>query len=411
MNGRLILALASRNVRRNLRRSLLTASSVLLCVALLILGIAWLNGVLQAIVGEFISLSGPVRVVTIDYARKERLLPLHLAVHDVAALRRELAPAAPGGVYPRIVFPALLIKGEDRNAPGIGRAMDAADGIANLQLGERVYAGAMFAAGSDEIVVGRLLAEELDLAVGDEVTMLGKGATDSIAAWNFQVAGLFDAGSGLLNRCYFVDLTVAQRVLDMEDQATELCLFGSPLVYRSALPPEIPAALARRPGLVAQHWLESGGFGAAFGIIKYVIGTIAAIVMFVAALGVLNTMMMAVMERKKELGVLLAQGAPPAMIVAMLLTEAIMLGLAGAFGGAALGSLAGYWLEVHGVTLGEAATRSVPIPIKDVIHADLTYAVVVTGFLLGLVVSIAGALLPAIRAVRIEPVEALRVDA
>lgn len=410
---RLLVAIARRNVRRNLRRSLLTAASILLCTALLILGFSWLNGVLGSIVGEFIALTGPVRVVDARYAAKERLLPLHLALHDAAALGRDLARFAPGGAFPRITFPAMLIKGESDNAAGIGRAIVAAD-APNLELGKRIYAGRVLQEGRDEIVVGKLLADELGLRVGDEVTLLGKGASDSIAAGNFTVAGLSDAGSSMLNRAFYVDLTVAQRLLDMEDQATEVALFGRPLIF-GGIPPGLAELLEGRSTgetrLVAQHWLVSGGFASAFAILKYVIGGIACIVLFVAALGVLNTMMMAVMERRKEIGVLLAQGTPLTFVVAMIVLEALVLGFAGSAGGAVLGSIAGYALEVHGVNLGEAATRSLPVPVKDVLHADWNLTIVAAGFLMGMLVSLAGALAPAVRAVRMDPARSLRIDA
>jgi putative ABC transport system permease protein len=411
MSLRLVLSLAARNLRRNTRRSLLTASSVLFCVALLILGISWLNGVLTSIVSDFIATTGPVRLLHREYARKERLLPLHLSIEGVAALRRDLRDAAPDGVHPRITFGAMLLKGEDRNAPGFGRGIETRDGLDHLKLGDRIYDGRMLREGSDDIVVGKLLAEELDLAVGEEITVLSKGASDSIAAGNYSVSGLFDAGSGMLNRAFYVDLASAQGILDMEDRATEIALFGPALVYRRELPPAAARVVASRPDLLAQHWLVSGGFASAFNVIKYVIGGVAGIVMFVSGLGVLNTMMMAVMERRRELGVLIAQGAPLTFVVAMILLEAILLGVAGASGGVLLGSAAAFALEVYGVNLGEAATRSMPIPVKDVIHADLTLAIVLGGFSMGLLVSAAGALGPALRATRIAPAEALRVDA
>lgn len=410
MKAPLVVRLALRNVTRNVRRSFLTGLSVLLCVSLLILGISWLNGVLGTIVSDFIALTGPIRVLHKEFAQRERLLPIHENVTGVSELRKALAPAAPGGVYPRITFGAMLLKGEDQNAPGIGRGILVEDGVKNLKIEEHLVAGRMMTSGHDEVVVGKLVADELHLEPGDEVTLLGKGATDSIAAANLEVAGIFDAKSGMLNRAFYLDLAVAQNILDMDDAATELALFGRPLLMRRAIPPAVTAALASRPELVAQHWLVSGGFGSAFTIIRYVIGTIALIVMFVSGLGVLNTMMMAVMERRKELGVLLAQGAPIGFVVGMIVLEALVLGVVGATGGAVLGSAAAYLLELKGVTLGDATTRSLPVPVKDVIHADVNVYIVTAGFVMGLFVSAAGALIPAVRAVRIEPAKTLRID-
>lgn len=415
MSASLLLSLAVRNLARNLRRSALTAVSVLLCVSLLIVGIAWLNGVLVSIMREFIATTGAIRIVHPEYSRKERLLPLHLSIENAEAMRAEVAEFAEGGAHPRITFGALLITDDDRSAPGIGRAIEVDDGLANLRIADRLYAGRMLAPPSegfgDEIVVGRLLAEELSLSLDDEVTMLGKGATDSIAAWSFKVVGLFDAGSGLLNRGYYIDLGTAQSALDMEGQATELTLFGASLVYERQIPSGIKRALQAHDDLVAEHWLTGGGFASVFDVMRWIIGTIAGIVMFVSALGVLNTMMMAVMERRKEFGVILAQGAPLRMLVAMVLLEAALVGFFGAAGGTAVGTWVAYMMEIHGIALGEQATRNLPIPVHDVIYADVTGTIVLIGFATGLVVSLVGAVLPALRAVRTDPADALRIDA
>ena len=411
MTIRLLLSIATRNVRRNLRRSLLTATSILLCVALLIFGISWLNGILFTIVSEFVSISGTVQITTTQYAAKSRLMPLHLSIPQAARIEGELRQAGFEAVYPRITFGGLLIRGEEDNAPGVGRAVLRQDAADNLDLEDRLYSGRLLDDDADEIVLGRLLADELAVSVGDEVTFLGTGATESIAAWNFEVVGLFDAGSGMVNRTFYVPLSVAQEVLDLSDQATSLALFAPDLLYRRELPAPLIEVMERHPDLEARHWLSPGGFGAVFGIMKYIIGTVAAIVMFVASLGVLNTMMMSVMERKRELGVLLAQGTPPIMVLLMLLLEAATLGLMGSSVGAGLGAALSLLLERTGIDLGEATTRSLPVPVNDVIHADVTPTIVLAGFAMGLIVSLAGALLPAWRALHIEPADALRIEA
>jgi len=406
-----LFAIAWRNLSRNRRRSFLTASSVFWCVAFLILGMSWLQGILVSVAKDLVASTGPLRITTVEYAKKERLMPLYLAVPDLSKVLRELDGSVSGGIFPRISFGGLLINEADRSAPGLGRGILRKDGTEHFRLPDRMVAGKMFQQGQDEIVVGKVLADDLDLQPGDRVTILTHGATDSVAAGNFTVAGVFEAKARLLNRFYYIPLERAQQILDMEDMATEISLFGAEIEYTADPPAAVETLLDSRSDLTFSHWLSSGPLSAVFRLVNVLIRGIAGIVMFVAAIGVLNTMMMAVMERRRELGLLLAQGAPPWFLVAMILLEAIFLGAMGGLLGTVAGSVGGYWFEIHGIALGEAATRNLPVPIADTIHGNMTMGVALTGFIMGLMVSLLGAILPAYRAIRITPSQAMRVDA
>jgi ABC-type antimicrobial peptide transport system permease subunit len=117
---------------------------------------------------------------------------------------------------------------------------------------------------------------------------------------------------------------------------------------------------------------------------------------------------MTVLERQKEIGVLLALGMKRGAVVRVFVLEALAFGLIGCLIGAVLGSLAAHGLAEHGIALGEGTTRKMFVPVASTVHALPTWGGLVFAVGVGLAVSILGALGPAVRASRVQPIEAMR---
>ena len=133
-----------------------------------------------------------------------------------------------------------------------------------------------------------------------------------------------------------------------------------------------------------------------------VFGAIGGIFVFITALGVLNTMLMSVLERTGEIGVLRAMGLRPAGVVIMFVVEALVIAAVGGAVGVAIGSLGGVWLEVHGLDLGDAMARMPStMPVNRVLRADWTPWVAELAFALGLVMALVGSVTPSLRAVAV----------
>ena len=129
-----------------------------------------------------------------------------------------------------------------------------------------------------------------------------------------------------------------------------------------------------------------------------------------AALAIFNTMSMSVLERTGEIGVMRAMGMSRPRALGLFLVESIFIGLLGSAFGVALGSAGAWYLQTYGVTLGEdvVAKMGSSFPIQATVYADLTLSTVATAVLLGILASVLGALLPALRASSIQPVLAMR---
>jgi|GEM_PF-289481 len=141
-----------------------------------------------------------------------------------------------------------------------------------------------------------------------------------------------------------------------------------------------------------------------FGLIGLIIGAIGGIVLFVAALGIINTMIMATYERTREIGVMRACGATRANIRNLFIFEAGLLG----FLGGVIGLILSYGLAKIGNSIGNQIAAAQSVPLNNIISFPLW--LIVSVIILTTVIGILAGLFPAIRASYLDPVEALRYE-
>ena len=140
------------------------------------------------------------------------------------------------------------------------------------------------------------------------------------------------------------------------------------------------------------------------------------IIMFIVALVILNTMLMAVMERYHEIGVIKALGFKNREVFSMILVEALYIGtigsvIGGIFGGALSAYLEKTGIDVTQLTGGLMEKIDLPVPyLGKVIYLDLTLSILVGSLIFGIFAALVAVLYPAIKSSRMQPVEAFRSE-
>ena len=406
---RWLVFLALRNVFRNRRRSALTALTVLLGTGLLTLGLSWLNGIMGMILGGATDMAGEVRVVTPEYSLREASLPLYENLDPIGPLVEAVESQIDGAeAHPLIRTGVTLTVGEELGE-NFGLLVAAGDDYFSgvMELDSGIVSGSYFAGERDEALLGRVIADQIGASAGDELVVLGQTQDGSPSPLKLRVQGIVNAGNAVADRQVYISLEMGQYLADFEDSATELLVYGGGLFGAGELAESL-GSLEALEGLEIQAWNQREPYSGIYTTVSFIFGVLAFIIVFVTALGVLNTMIMSVLERSAEVGVLRAMGLRRRGVVGMFLVEGLLIGIAGAAIGLAVGWVPSHLLEIHGITLGEGLTSKTGFPLASTVHANFTWGIACLSGVLGILTAVLGALIPALRAASIQPVDAMR---
>jgi len=406
-----LLRLAWRNTRRNTRRTLLTVAAVAVAVAASIFALAYVNGILDNMLDTYARTeSGHVRLRAEGYSKRERSLPLH---HNLPHLSETLAAlrAQPGvkEALPRIRT-MVLVDGVDANRPGLLLGVDLAREEGYLNPAAMVTAGRLPRAGYAELMVGRDFARKLEVGVGDTLTLLGQTSYRSLGGLRATVTGLATTGLGHLDATLLLtSLDQVQAMTDLPDATTEILVFADDFERADTLAAALARAVQPVLGSTVEvlSWKDQGPLIRMIETTKPLMGVVLFILLLMASLVIVNTMLMTVMERTQELGMLAALGMRRNNIVSLIVAEGAVIGLIGAVIGGVLATGVSIWLEHTGIDM-TAAARSTTMPFQGIVYPDWKLIYTLAGLFLGTLTAALAALYPAWRASRQKPAEALR---
>jgi putative ABC transport system permease protein len=408
-----LMKIAFRNLFRNSKRSLLTIFISMLAVACLVFGNSFLGGMFDNILSESIKFSGHIRLASLDYDIKERLMSLTGNVPEYEALKASLLkhPQVRQKVKTitgRLKFGAVIFKGEDTSKEGLGYGIEPQD-ITALDFKNITYQGRILDFNAkDELLIGRQLADSLKLNLGDEVTLLARTLYNSPYALNFRVVGFFDMQNSQLNKTFYISLANAQYLLDMEGRVSEVLIFGKTIDDTDRIMKDLREIKETRDYQL-KTWGEMG-MGPVFRVIVMIISLIIrGIFLVLAGLGIANTMLMAVFERRNEIGLLKSMGMREEEIVALFTFEGVFLGLVGTCLGLLVGGLGAHYIATEGIKIG-SSLEGIPFTIRNIIYGQFNVSIFIVAGLLGLAVAFLSSLLPSRSGARLNPTEALRKE-
>lgn len=389
---------------------------IMISVGAFLFMFSYFKGITGNMIEDSIKMTGHLSIQHPDYRLKERMLSLQVPVNDFSGIRNVLMSDKEGdldlkSVAGRIKFGGL-IDFQGKNEPGLGMAIEPAIEKDILRLEQSIVAGRNFSGDPRETVIGIKLADKLGIQPGDTITVLTRTAFYSMGAENLIVVGIIDLLSASLNRLFYIDLKTGQRLLDMDNQVTEIAIFLDPELEGNV--DQVKLELLRRLSgseyrneYAVWTWLEISPLKSFLPIINIVYLILIGILGTIAAFGIFNTMLMAVLERTREIGVLTAFGMKSMSVQSLFLSEGLIIGCLGGILGIIVGGYWAYYFETHGLTIGEIA-EGLPIPIRQTVYGDLRWWHVIISFALGLVMSLLASILPARKAARLQPNEALR---
>lgn len=402
--------LALRNVRRNVRRTVLTLLTILVGSGVIILMNAFAKGGHDQIVRDSVELSaGHVQIHEKGY-RENRTVDY--AIERNAALESYLSkdPRVAGWTV-RIHADALASYRSATSGAQIQGVDPEREKTASLFHTKILPGGRFLRTGdSNAAVIGSTLAKNLGVPVGEAITLISQGFDGSIAADRLDVVGVFSCG----NPEY--DGSLVLMPLSRADQTFSMNGFVHSYAVRAkeaGLTGELKRQLESFPGTIGREVL---GWDEMMPEISQYIslddasnGIFVGIIFIVVAFGILNTIQMSVFERTRELGVMLSIGTPPGQIVQMVLAESFIISLFGAVLGALAGWGASFYFTVHPLDMSEYAAEVAVYGISTIIYpADATALNISVTMAVTLTLGVLFSLPPALRASRLRAVDAIR---
>jgi len=278
-------------------------------------------------------------------------------------------------------------------------------------LHEKIRDGAYLTPGSHrEIVVGRKLAERLGVRLGEKIVVMAPAADGSLGSAALRVTGIFETDNDLLDRGVAVTtLAAARELLSMPREAATLAVRLSDIEAADSVAKTVGAKLTAPDQQVVTWKKLLPEVVQMLEMLDVNLVVILIVVFIVVALGVTNTLLMAVLERTREFGLQLALGTRPGLIVRTVLYESLVVGVLGLGAGLVLGSLIVGYFHTFGFDLAAyaAATRTIP-GMTSVVYPTPSFGNLWLPLSVLLVTSVIAAIYPAWRASRLDPVVALR---
>ena len=406
------IRLAWRNLRRNRRRTWITAVTVALAVLLLQLTSAFLTGIERQSFDNLINYqTGHAKVFAAGYYASRDELPLEPALAGLDALQARMR-AVPGvqATAARLTFQAQLSNGLDQlPCTGIGIAVGGSDTVV-FRAPQAVTHGEYLRRGARGMLIGGGLAEVLGVRVGDWLTVLARTQQGAYEAVDLEVLGILGTGNPAIDRATFlIPLELAQTMLAMPDRATEVAVRFRPGAAERATLARLRAEAATI-GLDARGWRVLEADFLSLVSAKRTGRTVMLLIFLTVALvGVTNTILMAAFERTQEIGMLMTLGLRGTGVRRLFLAEGAMLGALGGTVGTLVGLVLIAWFATTGIDIAALyGEMDIGYPVKDRIYAAFGPGSLLIGWVLTVVLAAVASLYPATRASRMDPVDALR---
>ncbi len=245
---------------------------------------------------------------------------------------------------------------------------------------------------ADEVVIGVDLAKDLGVALGDKIRL----TSSTGAAITQKIAGIFDLGDRRANiRNAYVALRTGQALLGLIGGATSLELTVND-VYAAE---EVAKVIQASTGIEADSWIKTNAQFFTVMQTQFTANTaIRALVALSVAFGIASVLVVSVVQRSREIGILRAMGTSRGQILRIFLIQGGVLGLLGSIFGSVLGLAALYGF--HALARNADGSEFFPLVVDNWLPLQAALGATLTG--------VAAAAIPALRAARLDPVEAIR---
>jgi ABC-type lipoprotein release transport system permease subunit len=402
------LTLAWRNIWRHPRRSLLTIAAMVFADVLLVFMLGLQLGQYRMMIDNSLGVfTGQMQIQNIDYLDEPQMYrSIPDADHLAEQIRQNTKLQA---VSPR-AYGFALVSSDKRT---IGVQVSGVDPIHEPLVSTipgLISEGRFLStASANEVVVGSTLARNLKVEIGDELTLLGSARDGSIAATILPIVGIFNSGSHDLDRQMMeIPIDNFRDVFAMGDHAHSIVVAGQREMSDS-YSHVIESIIRDNSKLVLHDWdalmpglrqaIEADFFSA---WIMY------ALLIVLVAFSMMNTMLMSVLERTHEFGILLALGVRHSKLGKIIFVESVVLAFTGMVVGIIAGSLLTLYFYHNGFTYPGMEEMGERFNIPAILIPEVSLRTVLPGPLVVMIASVLASIYPILHMRKLRPIQALQ---
>lgn len=402
----MLIKIAWRNIWRNRARSLVIVGAIAMGLWAGVFVMGFYTGIIDQRIADVIE----SEVSHVQFHHPEfriNYLPEHTIKESSTVLQQLENDYTVSAYSPRVIINSMI------NSPSSSTGVQVVGVDVALEneltnLSGKVVEGEYFEGiNKNPILISSRLAKKLNIGVEKKVVLTFQDKNRELVSAAFRVVGFYKTINSMYDETFvFVRKSDVSNLLGIDDGVHEIAVM---LTDIELVDDFVADARLNNPETVIEPWVElSPEMGIALSMMDSVLRIIIGIILLALMFGIINTMLMAVLERRKELGVLLAVGMNRKRVFGMILLETVFL----AFTGALIGIGLGYVSVVHfgdaGIDLSAIGEGLEQFGYSTMIYPSLRWGQYVEITVMVFFMAVLASIVPAINALRLNPIEAIR---
>jgi putative ABC transport system permease protein len=410
-----LIKIAYRNIWRNKRRTLFCFTAVGIAVFFIVVYSSMIDGMVKSI-NDFVQVYelGHVRAVSSQYEAESEYMPVQYPVADGASWKK-LATSIkeiPGvrEVFPRIATMATLQASTVKHAVLWGIDIKNEMAAHNFNMTDRsdgLLEGRWPAPGANECAIGRIFAHKSGLSIGDQILFKTVSAQFSDKFLSPKITGIFNFDYVKIDEQYLImDIARLQQLLVLDEGTQSLVIYADDAEQSGVITVAVQNLLGKDN--VVTEWHDNY-WVAMMEMIEPIYTVIFLVFLIVASFLIINTVVMIIHERIKEIGMMGCLGMTRAEIVKVFFFESIFMAAFGALAGVIAGGLVAGIGSYFPIRMGDLYGNTFSeMPLSNAVFFQFSFAILLRAWLMGVVVASLFTLIPSLKSAFVEPVEALR---
>ncbi len=407
------IKLGLKNLTRNKRRNAITIMVIAFAFFIYLFLDSVMGGMEQLSFDNIKKFeTGDIQVAYPEYWEDREKLPLENLIY----LNQQIEDSIKNGngqldISPELRFKANLNNGIDETEViGLGIIPEKYNEVYDTH--EFLIDGSSFTSGESKAVIGKGLAELMDLKVGDYITLLVRTKEETFNTIDLEIGGLVNTPDPLINNgIVFVPLDIARQALNVENGVSMMTIKANKGKNIDPIIEEINQNFQKKNlSIKAYSWRESAETVIAYSAAQDAETAITlSVILMIGVIGIINNVILSALERTREIGMMKALGMREWEIVLVFMVEATGVGIIGGLSGCLLGAAGVGWMVKYGYDLsyigGDMSIYG--IPIMDKIYGVWNLPSFVFIFFLGVVLALFSSMIPAYWAAHKDPVKAI----